>query len=82
MGTYVVLLKEREDENVVVYRYGRHEDHMGKIQLDKRTERFSELEPVPAAPRASRRLFDAAATRIALLWREGGGFPERAVYET
>ena len=47
MGAYVLLLKELEDVEKVIYRFGPNEDSMGKIQLNKITGKFTEIEPIP-----------------------------------
>ncbi|WP_342560605.1 hypothetical protein NSQ95_07440 [Psychrobacillus sp. FSL W7-1457] len=47
MTSYVLLLKEYEDDETVVYKFGPNEEVMGKIELNKITRNFSELESLP-----------------------------------
>lgn len=73
MASYVLLLKEQEDDESVVYRFGPNEDVMGKIELNKITKMFSELESIPDPSIPSKFYFDRAAQRLVVcLVREGG----------
>lgn len=36
MAVYIIMLKDYEDEERVVYSYGPSEDVMGKIEYDKK----------------------------------------------
>ncbi len=36
MAVYIIMLKEYEDEERVVYNYGPSEEAMGKIEYDKK----------------------------------------------
>lgn len=82
MASFVLLLKECENENVVIYRFGPNEQQMGLIELNKVTDIFSELEPVPNAARPSSKFyFDRAAQRIVrCLIEEGGVFPDKLTF--
>ncbi|MCM3260620.1 hypothetical protein M3664_22775 [Paenibacillus lautus] len=83
MASYVLLLKEHEDDHIVVYRFGPNEDVMGKIELNKTTKKFAELESLPDPSIPSKFYFDRAAQRLAVcLVREGGKFPERTAFES
>ncbi|WP_313637000.1 hypothetical protein [Paenibacillus sp.] len=83
MASYVLLLKEQEDDETVVYRFGPNEDVMGKIELNKITKMFSELESIPDPSIPSKFYFDRAAQRLVVcLVREGGKFPERTAFES
>ncbi|WP_059050550.1 hypothetical protein [Paenibacillus senegalimassiliensis] len=83
MASYVLLLKEHEDDNTVVYRFGPNEDIMGKIELNKTTKKFSELESLPDPTIPNKFYFDRAAQRLVVcLVREGGIFPERTAFES
>ncbi len=44
MASYVLLLKEFESKDVVIYRFGPNENSMGKIELNKLTRKVSEIE--------------------------------------
>ncbi|WP_342514046.1 hypothetical protein MKY34_04600 [Sporosarcina sp. FSL K6-1522] len=83
MASYILLLKEYEDNETVVYRFGPNENIMGKIELNKLTERFLELEVIPDKNFPSKFYFDRAAQRLAVcLVKEDGVFPERTVFES
>lgn len=83
LASYVLLLKEYEDDETVVYKFGPNEEIMGKIELNKITRKFSELESLPDQNIPSKFYFDRAAQRLAVcLVREGGIFPERTAFES
>ncbi|WP_079504843.1 hypothetical protein [Mesobacillus jeotgali] len=83
MASYVLLLKEYEDSEKVVYKFGPNENIMGKIELNKLTRKFSELEVIPDQNIPSKFYFDRAAQRLAVcLMREGGVFPDRTAFES
>ncbi|MEC2077031.1 hypothetical protein [Metabacillus fastidiosus] len=83
MASYVLLLKEYEDNETMVYRFGPNENIMGKVELNKLTRKFSELEAIPDQNFLSKFYFDRAAQRLAVcLVREGGVFPERTAFES
>lgn len=83
MGAFVLLLKDYEDELVVIYRFGPKEDIMGKIQLNKETRMFAELEPINNPNHSNQFYFDRAAQRMArCLVKEGGVFPEKLTFES
>ncbi|WCF08127.1 hypothetical protein NDS46_28365 [Paenibacillus thiaminolyticus] len=83
MASYVLLLKEFEDNETVVYKFGPNENVMGKIKLNKVTRKFSELEGIPDPSIPAKFYFDRAAQRLVVcLVREGGKFPERTAFES
>lgn len=65
MGAFVLLLKEYEDETVVIYKFVSKEHTMGKIQLNKKTKMLSELEMVNNVNRSNQFYFDRSAQRLA-----------------
>ncbi|WP_419958280.1 hypothetical protein [Psychrobacillus psychrotolerans] len=83
MASYVLLLKEYEDDETVVYKFGPNEEIMGKIELNKITRKFSELESLPDQHIPSKFYFDRAAQRLAVcLVRENGIFPDKTAFES
>ncbi|KEO84822.1 hypothetical protein [Tumebacillus flagellatus] len=83
MASYVLLIKEHEDETSVIYKFGPNEQVMGKIELNKETRKFSELESLPDPSIPSAFYFDRAAQRLAVCFvREGGKFPDRTSFES
>lgn len=83
MATFVLLLKEYEDEGRVIYKFGPNEEQMGRIELNKKTNMFSELEPVSDQIQSSKFYFDRAAQRLArCVVKEKGVFPDKAAFES
>lgn len=83
LASYVLLLKEYENDETVVYKFGPNEEVMGKIELNKVTRKFSELESLPDQNIPSKFYFDRAAQKLAVcLIREGGVFPEKTAFES
>ncbi|EGO63781.1 hypothetical protein [Acetonema longum] len=81
MAAIVLMIKEHEDGDAVVYKFGPDEQHQGRIRLNKKTNMLSELEPVPCpSPKFH---FDMAAQRLArCIATEGGIFSERMYFMT
>lgn len=46
MAVYVLLIKEYEDDEKVVYKYGHSEDTTGKIEYNKISRAFKEIESI------------------------------------
>ncbi|MTH54537.1 hypothetical protein GKZ89_14125 [Bacillus mangrovi] len=83
MASYVLLLKEYEDDDTVVYKFGPNEEIMGKIELNKTTRKFTELESLPNQNFPTKFYFDRAAQRLAVcLVREDGIFPAKTAFES
>lgn len=81
MAVYILLLKEYEDNETVVYKLGPHENTMGKMKLNKIIRKFSELEETKDFP--STFYFDRTAHRLAVcLVKEEGVFPEKTAFES
>jgi len=64
MASFVLILKEYEDNEKVIYKFGPNETTLGKIQFDKHRNVFTELEPVPDPEMTSKFYFDRAAQKI------------------
>lgn len=47
MAIHVVLIKESEDENEVIYRFGPDESRLGKIKFNKKTKEGDYMMNVP-----------------------------------
>lgn len=83
MASYVLLLKEYEDDETVVYKFGPNEKIMGKISLNKITGKFSELESFQDESIPTDFYYDRAAQRLGVcLVREGGVFPDKTTFES
>jgi hypothetical protein len=79
LASYVLLIKEKENEAEVIYRFGPDESKMGLIRLDKKTKRFSELAVVPDLSQSSVFYFDRAAQKLAKCFTEGE-FPDKTAF--
>lgn len=77
MAFYVLLLKESEDDNKVVYRFGLSEEELGRLDLDKLTGKVKEIEPVLTYNSSA--LFPRSATKIYQHWKEGN-FPHQSCW--
>lgn len=77
MAFYVLLLKESEDNNDVVYRFGAHEEKLGRLRLDKTSGLVDELDPAPTDN--CRAFFTRAAVKVRQHWRERV-FPEKSCW--
>lgn len=73
MATYVLLLKELEDEEKVIYKFGPDKGKMGRIQLNKVTGEYLELEPVPNTETTF--YFNRAVSKLLKHLKNGNGFP-------
>ncbi|MEH7356659.1 hypothetical protein V7150_24425 [Neobacillus drentensis] len=83
MAAFVLLLKEFEDEEKVIYRFGPNENSMGKIELNKITRKFTETEPIPDNNISTKFYLDRAAQRLSICFaRENGVFPARTTFES
>jgi hypothetical protein len=81
MSAYVLLFKEREDENVVVYHFGPNKEKIGRIEFNKKTNMFRELEAVPhLSESGSNHYFTYAAKRLSSIIRKGESFPDETFF--
>lgn len=77
MAVYVLIVKDKEDDMGVTYRFGPHEDHLGTLWIDKSTGEVKEVEKTPANnPQA---IFQRAAVKIWQHWKQGV-FPEKTCW--
>jgi hypothetical protein len=77
MAFYVLILKDKEDENGVTYRFGPNEHHLGSLWLDKSNGEVEELEKIPT--NNSQAFFQGAAVKVRQHWRKGF-FPEKTCW--
>jgi hypothetical protein len=80
MASFVLLLKEYEDEAAVIYKFGPSDHQMGRIKFDKKTTIISEVEPVPDSEQSPNFYFKRAAQRLARCIAEGGSFPDKMCF--
>ncbi|MBD2690306.1 hypothetical protein [Anabaena catenula] len=77
MAFYVLILKDKEDETGVTYRFGPNEEHLGSLWLDKSSGEVKELQETPA--QNSQALFQRAAVKVRQHWKKGS-FPEKTCW--
>ncbi|WP_252250061.1 hypothetical protein [Clostridium sp. ZBS13] len=83
MAVYVLLIKEYEDDEKVVYKYGPNEDTTGKIEYNKISRAFKEIEAIKKEGISNDFFINLAAQRIArIVGKEKGIFPERTTIES
>ena len=82
MAVYVLLLKEYEYEDKVIYKYGPSEEVTGKIEYNKKSNKFVELESIKQENISNEFFFKRAAQKLAvIIVKEKGVFPERTSIE-
>lgn len=83
MASLILLVKQTEDDEKVIYRFGPNERKMGLIEMNKIKESVKELEPVQVDGVSPSFFFNRAAQwLVRCLFREGGKFPDRTTVET
>ncbi|MEC0182875.1 hypothetical protein P4H61_15435 [Paenibacillus peoriae] len=83
MAVYIIMLKEYEDEERVVYNYGPSEDVMGKIEYDKKNEVINQIAPIVSENYADEFFFKRAGRRLArMIIKEKGNFVEKTTIES
>jgi hypothetical protein len=74
MALYVLLVKESEDDQSVVYLFGPNEDQLGRLRINKNNGAVEELTPVPTDN--AKKFFMPAAVKIRQHWRNNL-FPDK-----
>ncbi|OKP85336.1 hypothetical protein A3842_07280 [Paenibacillus sp. P3E] len=83
MAVFVIMLKEYEDEERVVYLYGPNEETMGKIEYDKKNGVINQLSPIDSDSYADDFFFKRAGRRLArMIIKENNNFVERTTIES
>ncbi|MCP3781102.1 hypothetical protein ACYCSE_21820 [Paenibacillus sp. SEL1] len=83
MAVYIIMLKDYEDEERVVYSYGPSEDVMGKIEYDKKNEVINQISPIVSENYADEFFFKRAGRRLArMIIKENGNFVEKTTIES
>ena len=80
MATYVLIIKEYEDDSSIVIRYGPEESRLGKAVIKKLTKSYKEIEPVPNTE--TKFYFNCAVGKVIkhLMNNTGQEFPEIDFY--
>ena len=83
MAVYIIMKKEFENEDLVVYKYGPSEKKMGKIAYNKREDRLVDIEGVNDGIQRNSFYFNRVATRLAVISRtDEMDFENRIVIES
>ncbi len=83
MAVYVLLIKDFEDDEKVIYRYGPNKEITGKIEYNKKANKLIEIEPIVKDGISNEFYVTRAAQRLAVLSiRENAVFPERTSIES
>lgn len=83
MAVYVLLLKEYEDEEKVIYKYGPNEEITGKIEYNKKSNKLFEIEPIIKEGISNDFYVKRAAQKLAVISvRADSVFPERTTVES
>ena len=83
MAVFVLMLKEFEDEDRVVYLYGPNENSMGKIEYDKRKKVINQLSSIDSIEFADEFFFKRAGQRLArMIIKENHNFVDRTTIES
>lgn len=80
MATYVLMLREYEDNEKVIFKFGPNESTMGKVAINKITKEYSEIEPVPGTE--NKFYYNCTVSKLLryLMDNDGKGFPEKMFY--
>jgi hypothetical protein len=83
MAVFVIMLKDYEDEERVVYCYGPNEETMGKIEYDKKNGVINQLFPIDSDNYPDDFFFKRAGRRLArMIIKENNNFVERTTIES
>ncbi len=83
MAVFVLMIKEFEDEDRVVYFYGPNENTMGRIEYDKKHEVINQISPIDSNCFADDFFFKRAGRRLSrMVIRENHSFVDRTTIES
>ena len=77
MAFYIMLVKESEDEQGVIYNLGDDPEHFGKIHLDKSNGMIKEIKGIPN--QHSDLMLTRAGVKLRQHWKMGD-FPDRTCW--
>ncbi|MBU3133909.1 hypothetical protein KPL40_15880 [Clostridium gasigenes] len=80
MATYVLMLKEYEDNEIVIFKFGPNKTAMGKVEINKITKEYREIEAVPKVE--NKFYYNCTVSKLIryLSDNKGKEFPERMFY--
>jgi hypothetical protein len=76
MARYVLIIKESESDDSVVYRFGPNEESTGRLQIHKNSGDVEELEPISMPIQNPQSFFTPAAIKVRQHWKSGT-FPDK-----
>ncbi|WP_413366916.1 hypothetical protein [Lysinibacillus sp. 3P01SB] len=83
MAVFVVMVKDFEDEDRVVYFYGPNENTMGRIEYDKKHGVINQISPIESNDFADDFFFKRAGRRLSrMIMRENHNFVDRTTIES
>lgn len=83
MAVFVLMLKEFENEDSVVYLYGPNENSMGRIEYDKKNKIINQLSPIDSQEFADDFFFKRAGRRLSrMIIKENQNFVDRTTIES
>ncbi|MCM3128055.1 MULTISPECIES: hypothetical protein [unclassified Paenibacillus] len=83
MAVFVIMLKDYEDEERVVYRYGPNEETMGKIEYHKKNDVINQLTSIDSDNYSDEFFFKRAGRRLArMIIKENRNFVDRTTIES
>lgn len=79
MGFYVMIIKEREDDREVIYRFGPDESNLGSLRLEKANGEVIEVSPLQTDN--ARHFIIRATVKLRQHWNKGE-YPDRTSWES
>lgn len=69
MAFYILILKEQEDEEKVIYGFGPDEQHLGSLTVNKKDGKIEEVRSAPVNKPSA--YFTRAAAKVYKSWQRG-----------
>lgn len=83
MAVYIIMLKDYENEERVVYSYGPNEETMCKIEYNKKKGVINQLHSIDSSSYPDEFFFKRAGRRLArMIINENNNFIERTTIES
>ncbi|MBO2946012.1 hypothetical protein JJQ72_18700 [Paenibacillus sp. F411] len=83
MAVFVLMLKDYENEQKVVYSYGPNEETVGKIEYDKKNGVINQISAIVSDSYTDDFFFKRAGRRLArIIIKENGNFVEGTTIES
>lgn len=83
MAVFVLMIKDFENEDRVVYFYGPNENAMGRIEYDKKMGVISQVAPIDSSEFTDEFFFKRAGRRLSrMIIKENHQFVDRTTIES